>query len=165
MVIILDSSDLKKDWVLSSGLLEQCIVVAEAPGCEWWTLESSLTNLAIKIIGKSSDSDEISPGLKTLVEVHTRASRHQQSPARFLALLHKWQELRANWSRDIHQKLESLEAGISRLSEAGDRVAKLENEATKQRKELEVKLDISKIIIILYNNLFSDRKRSSKCSS
>ncbi|KAF7991046.1 hypothetical protein HCN44_000861 [Aphidius gifuensis] len=133
VVIIIDSSELKKDWLVTSGLVEQCCFVADSPGNEWWTMESSLTNLAMKII----DTQSISPGLKTLVDVHLRISRSQQSPARFLALLQTWQELKNKWSQDIHEKLESLEAGISRLSEAGDRVAKLENEAKKQRKELE----------------------------
>lgn len=130
---------MKKDWLLNSGLLHRCVQIADSPGNEWWTLESSLMNLITKKI-PTNDNTINSEGLKTLVDAHLRAPRHQQAPARFLALLHTWQELRELWTKEIEMKLTSLEAGIGRLREAGDRVAKLEDEATKQRKELEVNI-------------------------
>lgn len=136
VVIILDSGEVKKDWLTRSGLLRHCILVAEAPGNEWWSLESSLKDLCIRLIEDSPQ--EASPGLDTLVNAHIRAPRQQQAPARFLALLSTWTMLRNQWGKDVENKLSSLEAGIGRLREAGERVAKLEDEASKQRQELEV---------------------------
>ncbi|XP_043268031.1 cytoplasmic dynein 2 heavy chain 1 [Venturia canescens] len=136
VVSILESGEVKKDWLIRSGLLRHCILVAEAPGNEWWSSESSLKDLCIRLAEDSSQ--EASPGLETLVSAHLRAPRQQQAPARFLALLSTWKVLRNQWGEEVDKKLSSLEAGIGKLREAGEHVAKLEDEASKQRQELEV---------------------------
>jgi hypothetical protein len=86
----------------------------------------------------ASDAAEEFSGLKEIVAAHLSAPPKQQVPSRFLALVRKWKELRETWLRETLDKLDSLRAGIDRLKEAGQRVAKLEEEATKQRQELEV---------------------------
>ncbi|XP_015119188.1 cytoplasmic dynein 2 heavy chain 1 [Diachasma alloeum] len=136
VVVILDLSDVRREWLIQSGLLQHCVLVAAAPGGEWWTIEGSLMELGTRV-DKSMGGGEESAGMKALVEAHLRAPKGQQSPGRFLALLNTWRELKDEWSHDVERKLESLEAGIGRLREAGERVAKLEEEASKQRKELE----------------------------
>ncbi|XP_063978818.1 cytoplasmic dynein 2 heavy chain 1 [Diachasmimorpha longicaudata] len=136
IVVILDSSDVKKEWLMQSGLLQHCILVATTPGSEWWTVEASLMEVGARV-DKSIGGGEQSAGMRTLVEAHLRSPKGQQSPGRFLALLNTWRQLKDEWSHDVGKKLESLEAGIGRLREAGERVAKLEEEASKQRKELE----------------------------
>ncbi|XP_011311295.1 cytoplasmic dynein 2 heavy chain 1 [Fopius arisanus] len=135
VVVILDSSDVKREWLMHSGLLQHCVLVAGTPGSEWWTVECSLAELGNEIVQRMSE--DVSDAMKTLVDAHVRAPKSQQSPGRFLALLSTWKELKDEWSRDVEKKLESLGAGISRLQEAGERVAKLEEEASKQRKQLD----------------------------
>ncbi|KAK0158915.1 hypothetical protein PV328_009853 [Microctonus aethiopoides] len=141
VILIVDSTDIKKEWMIKSRLLNHCTQISDLSNVEWWTSESSLIDLAIrKIPGLANDvndTDLMSSGLKALVESHQRAPSKQQSPARFIALLNIWHELRDQWERDIEMKLESLQAGIGKLKDAGDRVAELENEALKQRKEFE----------------------------
>ncbi|XP_051159645.1 cytoplasmic dynein 2 heavy chain 1 [Leptopilina boulardi] len=135
VIIILDVHDVNAAWLSRSSLLKQCIVVGYGPGREWWTLEKSLMELASQQTDVEIEND--SSGVKELVKAHLQVSRHQQAPARFLALLNVWSQLREKWTKEIEEKLQSLEAGISRLREAGERVAKLEEEADKQRQELE----------------------------
>lgn len=136
VIIILDVHDMNAPWLSRSSLLKHCIIVGCGPGREWWTLEKSLIDLADQ--QTEEDAENSSSGVKDLVQAHLQAPRHQQAPARFLALLNVWVQLRGKWSKEIEEKLQTLEAGISRLREAGERVAKLEEEADKQRQELEV---------------------------
>ncbi|XP_024946848.1 cytoplasmic dynein 2 heavy chain 1 isoform X2 [Cephus cinctus] len=137
VAVILDTADSREDWLLRSGLLKHCVLIGQNPRCEWWSLERPLSELAIQQCGMAEESEEESPGVQALVKTHLRAPSQQQAPARFLALLYSWKQLKEEWFEDIEKKLISLEAGISRLREAGERVSKLENEATKQRQELE----------------------------
>lgn len=140
VVVILDSGERDKEWLSRSGLLRHCVLVAEGPGREWWLLDSTLRDFS-RLHTESAEetsTDEVSPGLTTLVDAHLRAPWQQQAPARFLALLNTFTVLRDQWSEEVEKKLSSLEAGISSLREAGERVAKLEDEATKQRQELEI---------------------------
>ncbi|CAD6239204.1 GSCOCG00008639001-RA-CDS, partial [Cotesia congregata] len=130
VVVIVDTTD----WNFTDYALEDALMIAEPPGAEWWTLEARLQELGGQLAPDFSESQ----GLKHLTEAHLQAPRGQQSPARFYALVNSWSDLRATWSRDIESKIASLEAGIGKLKEAGDKVAKLEDEASKQRKELEV---------------------------
>lgn len=123
VIIILDVHEMNPKC-----LLRHCVLVGYGPGREWWTKEKSLLDW---------NSEEES-GVKELVGAHLQAPRHQQAPARFLALFNIWRDIRERWMKEIEEKLQNLEAGISRLREAGERVAKLEEEADKQRKELEV---------------------------
>lgn len=102
-------------------------------------MEGPLIELATLHRDSSKDVDEELSGVKDVVQAQLSAPAQQQAPARFLALLHKWRELREAWLVDILAKLKDLQAGIDRLQEAGDRVAKLEEDATKQRHELEVR--------------------------
>ena len=137
----MDTGEAKNEWLTRSGLLCHCILVAEGPETEWWSLESALKDLAVRLTESSlenSSEGSGSAGLATLVEAHLRAPRKQQAPARFLALLSTWSELKTQWTEEVEKKLSSLSAGIGRLREAGDSVAELENDATKQRQELEV---------------------------
>ena len=103
-------------------------------------MEGPLTELTSlykdPVMAKSVDEDL--SGVKEVVQAQLSAPSQQQAPARFLALLHKWKEMREQWLEDILVKLKNLQAGIDRLREAGDRVAKLEEDANKQRHELEV---------------------------
>lgn len=75
-----------------------------------------------------------------MIGAHLQAPRHQRAPARFLALVHTWRHLRDTWSKEVEEKLRSLEAGIGKLREAGEQVAKLEDEVSRQRQELEVRI-------------------------
>lgn len=84
--------------------------------------------------------EELPSGAKIMIGAHLQAPHHQRAPARFLALVHTWRHLRDTWSKDVEEKLQSLEAGIGKLREAGEQVAKLEDEVSKQRQELEVRI-------------------------
>ena len=135
VIVVLDVNDMNASWLSRSSLLRHCVFVGQGPGREWWTLEESLTEVAVHHSGVEKEE---SSGVKDVVKAHLEAPRQQQAPARFLASLNVWTQLHEKWMKEIEEKLESLEAGISRLREAGDRVAKLEEEADKQRQELEV---------------------------
>ena len=78
-----------------------------------------------------------------MVKAHLDASRQQQAPARFFALLHTWKHLHVTWNEEVEQKLNSLDAGVGKLKEAGAQVAKLEDEVSKQRQELEVYVNVA----------------------
>ena len=138
VIIILDVNDKNVAWLSHSRLLKHCIIIGQGPGREWWTLEGPLTELAIHYRGVETAAEEESSGVNEVVKAHLEAPRQQQAPAKFLALLNSWKQLYEKWMNEIEEKLQSLEAGISRLREAGDRVAKLEEEADKQRQELEI---------------------------
>lgn len=138
VIVILDVNDINASWLSRSSLLRHCIFVGQGPGKEWWSLEGSLTELAIYHSGVENAAQEKSSGVKDVVNAHLQAPHQQQAPARFLASLNIWTNLCEKWMMEIKEKLQSLEAGISRLKEAGDRVTKLEEEAGKQREELEV---------------------------
>lgn len=84
--------------------------------------------------------EELPHCAKVIIEAHLQTPRYQRAPARFLALVHTWRHLRDTWSKEIEEKLRSLEAGISKLREAGEQVAKLEDEVSRQRQELEVRV-------------------------
>ena len=135
IAIIADLNDL----MLYSNLLHHCIqTTGQNVGNEWWLTEIPLTELASQYKDNSKDYDEESCGIKEIVQAHLNTSSNQQAPARFTALLQKWKTLRENWLSEIIAKLKHLQAGIDRLKEAGDRVSKLEEDANKQRHELEV---------------------------
>ncbi|XP_023246189.1 cytoplasmic dynein 2 heavy chain 1 [Copidosoma floridanum] len=137
VVLVLDSSDMKSSWLSRSNLLRHCVqTTGQSLGSEWWLTEGYLTELA-KLYGDDEAKDEFS-GITEVVQAQLSAPTAQQAPARFIALLHKWRELRGCWLEDIVAKLKKLQAGIDRLKEAGDRVAKLEEDVTKQRRDLEV---------------------------
>ncbi|XP_078051355.1 cytoplasmic dynein 2 heavy chain 1-like, partial [Augochlora pura] len=137
VAMILDSGEIKSSWLTRSGLLKHCGLIGPGVGSEWWSSEGPLTELAREQNGETDDSVDASQGVKELVKAHLQAPRHQQAPARFFALLHTWKHLHVIWSEDVEQKLNSLEAGIGRLKEAGEQVAKLEDEVSGQRQELE----------------------------
>lgn len=138
-MLIVDSNDLKESWLSGSNLLHHCIqTTGQSLNSEWWLMESSLIELATPYKDPTKDPTDESSGVVEVVQAHVNAPMQQQAPARFLALLNKWKELRESWINDISAKLKNLEAGIERLKEAGDRVAKLEEDASKQRRELEV---------------------------
>lgn len=84
--------------------------------------------------------EELPPCAKVLIGAHLQAPRYQRAPARFLALMHTWRHLRGIWSKEVEEKLRSLEAGISKLREAGEQIAKLEDDVSRQRQELEVRI-------------------------
>lgn len=137
--MILDSGELRSPWLSRSGLLRYCPLIGPGLGSEWWTSEGSLTELACHQNGLDvEDFEETMPGVKVMVKAHLQAPRQQQAPARFFALLYTWKHLHVTWNEEVEQKLNSLEAGIGRLKEAGEQVAKLEDEVSKQRQELEV---------------------------
>lgn len=141
VALIVDVKDLKEPWLLRSNLLRHCVqTTGQSLGSEWWLMEGPLTELASLYRDPSKDVDEDFSGVKEVIYAHLNASTAQQAPARFLALLHKWKELREQWLEEILSKLKNLNAGIERLKEAGDRVAKLEEDVTKQRRELEVNI-------------------------
>ncbi|KZC10148.1 Cytoplasmic dynein 2 heavy chain 1 [Dufourea novaeangliae] len=138
VAIILDNGEIKSTWLTRSGLLKHCGLIGPGIGSEWWSVEGSLTELAYQQNGvEMEDSGEQLPGVKVMVKAHLQAPRQQQAPARFFALLYTWRHLHVTWTEDVEQKLRSLEAGIGRLEEAGEQVAKLEDEVSKQRQELE----------------------------
>ncbi|XP_020293197.1 cytoplasmic dynein 2 heavy chain 1 [Pseudomyrmex gracilis] len=137
VVVILDSEDIESSWFLRLGLLRYCALLG--PGFnEWWSRESSLIDLAVQEETLQLREDEEPPaGARIILEAHLQAPRHQKAPARFLALIHTWKRLRDTWSKEVEEKLRSLEAGIGKLGEAGEQVAKLEDEVSRQRQELE----------------------------
>ncbi|XP_023289902.1 cytoplasmic dynein 2 heavy chain 1 [Orussus abietinus] len=132
VVIIRDAEDVLEERSSRSGLGKSCILVGPGPGSEWWSSEGPLTELALQKSGLRGTE-----AVKMAVNSHLRAPRRQRAPARFLALLRVWLDLRDKWTEEIESELASLEAGIGRLREAGDRVSKLEEEASRQRQELE----------------------------
>lgn len=138
--MILDSGEVRSTWLSRSGLLRHCPLIGPGLGSEWWCREGSLTELACHRNSlEVDDFEETTPGLKVMVQAHLQAPLQQQAPARFFALLHTWKHLHVTWGEEVEQKLSSLEAGIGRLKEAGEQVAKLEDEVSKQRQELEVR--------------------------
>lgn len=84
--------------------------------------------------------EELPQSAKVIIGAHLQAPRNQRTPARFLALVHIWRHLRDTWSKEVEGKLGSFEAGISKLREAGEQIAKLEDEVSRQRQELEVRV-------------------------
>lgn len=145
--MILDSEEIESSSLLRLGLLRYCALLGSVPGAdEWWSRESSLIKLAVQEgTLQLSESEELPSGAKVIISTHLRAPHYQRAPARFLALVHTWRHLRDTWSKEVGEKLQSLEAGIGKLREAGDQVAKLEDEVSRQREELEV----STLIIFL----------------
>lgn len=87
-----------------------------------------------------NELEELPHCAKVIIGAHLQAPRYQRTPARFLALVHTWRHLRDTWSKEVEEKLRSFEAGISKLREAGEQVAKLEDEVSRQRQELEVRV-------------------------
>ncbi|KAL0104886.1 hypothetical protein PUN28_016497 [Cardiocondyla obscurior] len=141
IAVILDSEEIESSSLLRFGLLRHCALLGSGPGGpnEWWSRESSLIKLAIQEgTLQLVELEELPQSAKVIIEAHLQAPRHQRAPARFLALVHTWKNLRDTWSNEVEKKLQSLEAGISKLREAGDQVAKLEDEVSRQRQELEV---------------------------
>ncbi|XP_076387639.1 dynein cytoplasmic heavy chain beethoven [Megachile rotundata] len=137
VAIILDTSEMRSSWLPRSGLLRSCVLIGPGINNEWWTWESSLIDLACRQNGVDPEEANEQAGIKVMVKAHLQAPRQQQAPARFFALLHTWKHLHVSWSEEVEQKLNSLEAGIGKLKEAGEQVAKLEDEVSKQRQELE----------------------------
>lgn len=155
---------MEADWLAGSCLMQQVVTVSfGAIGCEWWRVNEPLKELCVKYSERISDSNNQQQveleGVKELVDSHLRAPDQQQAPARFLALIHTWRVIRENWSRDNDAKVASLEAGISKLREAGERVAKLQEEANKQRQELDVKL-----LILFYLFISNFQLKSLNCA-
>ena len=138
MAIILDSKELRSPWLSRSGLLGHCALIGPGVGSEWWCWEGALTEIACQQTGH----EETPAGVKTMVKAHLDSSRQQQAPARFFALLHTWKHLHVTWNDEVEQKLNSLDAGVGKLKEAGAQVAKLEDEVSKQRQELEVHVNV-----------------------
>ncbi|XP_071561821.1 cytoplasmic dynein 2 heavy chain 1 [Temnothorax nylanderi] len=141
IVMILDSEEIESSSLLHLGLLRHCALLGSGPGgpSEWWSRECSLIKLAIQEGTLQMDElEELPHGAKVIIGAHLQAPRYQRAPARFLALMHTWRQLRDTWSKEVEEKLRSLEAGISKLREAGEQVAKLEDEVSRQRQELEV---------------------------
>jgi len=89
-----------------------------------------------------NEFEELPASTKVIIGAHLQAPHYQRAPARFLALIHTWKQLRDTWSEEVEGKLQSLEAGIGKLREAGEQIAKLEDEVSKQRQELEVRIII-----------------------
>lgn len=137
--MILDSEDIESSWFLRLGLLRYCALLGSGSS-EWWSRESSLLDLAAQegCTLQPHEDEEIPAGAKIILEAHLQAPRCQKAPARFLALIHTWKYLRDTWSKEVGEKLQCLEAGIGKLGEAGEQVAKLEDEVSRQRQELEV---------------------------
>lgn len=135
--MILDTGEMQSTWLSRSRLLRHCALIGPGLGSEWWSWKVPLTELASLQSG-TEDTEETLPGIEVMVQAHLQAPRQEQAPARFLAMLHIWKYLCLTWSEELEQKLNSLEAGIGRLKEAGGQVAKLEDEVSKQRQELEV---------------------------
>lgn len=141
--MILDSEEIESSSLLRLGLLRHCALLGSGPGGpgEWWSRESSLIKLAIQEGTLQLDElEELPQGAKVIIGAHLQTPRYQRAPARFLALIHTWRHLHDTWSKDVEEKLRSLEAGIGKLREAGEQVAKLEDEVSKQRQELEVRV-------------------------
>lgn len=138
--MILDTEEIDSSYLLHLGLVRYCALLGSGSGSgEWWSRESSLIKLAIQEgTLHLNEHEELPAGARAIIEAHLRAPRHQRAPARFLALMHTWRHLRDTWSKDVEKKLHSLEAGIGKLREAGEQIAKLEDEVSRQRQELEV---------------------------
>lgn len=154
MAIILDSGELRSSWLSRSGLLRHCALIGPGFGNEWWSWENALTEVACQQNGLEFENPENTlPGIKEMVKAHLQAPRQQLAPDRFFALMHTWKHLHVSWNEEVEQKLNSLEAGIGKLKEAGQQVAKLEDEVSKQRQELEVfvNVTISKLTFLLWN--------------
>ncbi|XP_029051229.2 cytoplasmic dynein 2 heavy chain 1 [Osmia bicornis bicornis] len=138
VAIILNNGEMRSSWLSRSGLLKHCALIGPGLGNEWWTREASLIELACNQNEMDiEDTEEKLAGIKVMVKAHLQAPRQQQAPARFFALLHTWKHLHVSWSEEVERKLSNLEAGIGKLKEAGEQVAKLEDEVSKQRQELE----------------------------
>lgn len=153
--MIMDSEEIESSSLLHLGLLRYCALLGSGPGAdEWWSRENSLIKLAVQEgTLQLNESEELPNGAKVIIGTHLQAPRYQRAPARFLALVHTWKHLRDKWSKEVGEKLQSLEAGIGKLREAGEQVAKLEDEVSRQRQELEVSISkmFKKIIkIIVY---------------
>ncbi|XP_032668403.1 cytoplasmic dynein 2 heavy chain 1 [Odontomachus brunneus] len=140
VAVILDSAEIESSRLLHLDLLRHCALLGSGSGpSEWWSRESSLIKLAIQEGTLQLDElEELSAGAKVMIGAHLQAPRHQRAPARFLAVVHTWKHLRDMWSKEVEGKLQSLEAGIGKLREAGEQVAKLEDDVSTQRQELEV---------------------------
>ncbi|XP_029665147.1 cytoplasmic dynein 2 heavy chain 1 [Formica exsecta] len=137
IAVILDSEEIESSRLLHLGL-RHCALLGSSLG-EWWSRESSLIKFAVQEGTLELDEiEELPSGAKIMIGAHLQAPRHQRAPARFLALVHTWRHLRDTWSKEVEEKLRSLEAGIGKLREAGEQVAKLEDEVSRQRQELEV---------------------------
>lgn len=139
--MIVDSEEIETSPLLRLDLLRYCALLGSGPGAgEWWSWEDSLIKLAIQEgTLELNEVKELSTGAKTMIEAHLGTPNRQRAPARFLALIHTWKHLRDNWYKEIKEKLQSLEAGIGKLREAGEQVAKLEDEVSRQRQQLEVR--------------------------
>ncbi|XP_076621618.1 dynein cytoplasmic heavy chain beethoven [Colletes latitarsis] len=138
VAMIVDTGEVRSSWLSRSGLLRHCALIGSGLGSEWWSWEVPLIELANLQSGiEVDDAEETLPGVKAMVKAHLQAPRQQRAPARFLAMVHTWKHLRVAWSEEMEQKVASLQAGIGRLKEAGEQVAKLEDEVSKQRQELE----------------------------
>ncbi|KAL6266424.1 hypothetical protein P5V15_003274 [Pogonomyrmex californicus] len=141
IVVILDSEEIESSSLIRLGFLRHCALLGSGPGSpsEWWSRESSLIKLAIQEGTLQLDEvEELPQGAKVIIGAHLQAPRPQRAPARFLALIHTWKYLHDTWGKEVEEKLRSLEAGIGKLREAGEQVAKLEDEVSRQRQELEV---------------------------
>lgn len=153
VAIILDSGELRSPWLSHSGLLRHCALIGPGVGSEWWSWEGALTEIAYEQNGIEAEGpEETLPGIKEVVKAHLEAPRQQQAPARFFALLHTWKHLHTTWSEEVEQKLNSLEAGVGKLKEAGEQVAKLEDEVSKQRQELEVYINLANFRRVHYDD-------------
>lgn len=140
---MVDTAELRSPWLSRSGLHRHCVTIGPGLGSEWWSWEGPLTEIACQQNGLDiEDSEETLAGIKELVKAHLQAPRQQRAPARFFALLYTWKHLHVTWSEEVEQKLNSLEAGVGKLKEAGEQVAKLEDEVSKQRQELEVYVNV-----------------------
>ncbi|XP_047369553.1 cytoplasmic dynein 2 heavy chain 1 isoform X1 [Vespa velutina] len=139
IVIILDIGDIKSTLLSRSGLFRYCAIIGPSIGSEWWSYEAPLTELAIEYNSNVSEASVLSSvDTQVIIKAHIQAPKQQQAPARFLALLCTSQYLHEIWNEEVESKLNSLGTGISRLREAGEHVAKLEDEVSKQRQELEI---------------------------
>nr|XP_012219219.1 PREDICTED: cytoplasmic dynein 2 heavy chain 1 [Linepithema humile] len=140
VAMILDSEEIESSSLLRLGLLRYCALLGSGPGAgEWWSRENSLIKLAVQEgTLQLNESEELPSGAKVIIGTHLQAPHYQRAPARFLALVHTWRHLRDTWSKEVGEKLQSLEAGIGKLREAGEQVAKLEDDVSRQRQELEV---------------------------
>lgn len=112
-------------------------------GSEWWFTKETLTKLAHSSVvypegENQEEEEEEQEAIEEMVTAHLGAPKDLLVPARFLALLDKWNELRDSWITDVTDKMRIFQAGIDKLEEAAQRVSKLEEDATKQRQELEV---------------------------
>ncbi|XP_066585667.1 cytoplasmic dynein 2 heavy chain 1 [Prorops nasuta] len=136
--IIVDLSEVKEHgWLFNSGLSRYCVIIGPGSGSEWWLTEEGLTEASGQISNATNQQESPVSGLKVMLETHLKAPRDEQAPARFLALLDTQRDLVQVWGQQLENKLSNLKAGIDRLKEAGDQVARLEEQANKQRQELE----------------------------